>query len=129
MATEAEIRETVDLLRSAGAGFALLHCQSTYPAPFKDVNLRYLDRLAEHRRSARWATPATSAASTCRSRPWPLGAKIIEKHFTTDRDARGQRPQGEPAARASSREMVQRVREVEDVAGQRRGPGRSPPAR
>src|SRR6185436_9634523 len=47
MATEAEIRETVDLLRSTGAAYALLHCQSTYPAPYKDVNLRYLRRLAD----------------------------------------------------------------------------------
>ena len=35
------------MVRSSGTAYALLHCQSTYPAPFKDVNLRYLTRLAE----------------------------------------------------------------------------------
>ena len=118
MATEAEIRETVDLLRSSGAGFALLHCQSTYPAPYKDVNLRYLERLAEigqcpvgysgHERGIH--VPIAAVA---------LGAKIVEKHFTTDRELEGNDHKvsllpGEFA------EMVQRVREVEDVAGQQR---------
>ena len=36
-----------DVMRRAGTQFALLQVQSTYPAPFKDVNLRYMDRLAE----------------------------------------------------------------------------------
>ena len=47
MSTRQEIVESVGLLRSAGASYALLHCNSTYPAPFRDVNLRYMDRLAE----------------------------------------------------------------------------------
>lgn len=47
MSTEDEIVASVAVLRQAGAQFALLQCQSTYPAPFKDVNLRYMDRLAE----------------------------------------------------------------------------------
>lgn len=115
MATEAEIRETVDLLRSSGAGFALLHCQSTYPAPYKDVNLRYLERLADigqcpvgysgHERGIH--VPIAAVA---------LGAKIVEKHFTTDRELEGNDHKvsllpGEFA------EMVQRVREVEDSLG------------
>ena len=41
------ILDSVNLLRKAGASYALLQCQSTYPAPFKDVNLAYMDRLAE----------------------------------------------------------------------------------
>ena len=38
MSTEGEIRETVDLIRGTGVAHAFLHCQSTYPAPFKDVS-------------------------------------------------------------------------------------------
>ena len=47
MSTEAEIRDSVEVVKATGTAYALLHCQSTYPAPFKDVNLRYLERLAE----------------------------------------------------------------------------------
>ncbi len=39
MSTEAEITEAVRLLRRFNARYVLLHCNSTYPAPFKDVNL------------------------------------------------------------------------------------------
>ncbi|MCB1038291.1 MAG: N-acetylneuraminate synthase family protein, partial [Acidimicrobiales bacterium] len=45
MSTDAEIVETVELLQRRGASYALLQCNSTYPAPYKDVNLRYLDAL------------------------------------------------------------------------------------
>ena len=115
MSTEGEIRESVDLLRGHGAAFALLHCQSTYPAPFKDVNLRYLQRLAEigrcpvgysgHERG--YHVPIAAVG---------LGAKVIEKHFTIDREMEGNDHKvsllpGEFA------EMVARIREVEAALG------------
>jgi N-acetylneuraminate synthase len=115
MSTEAEIVETVELVRTTGASYALLHCQSTYPAPFKDVNLRYLERLAEigqcpvgysgHERG--FHVPLAAVA---------LGAKIVEKHFTTDRTLEGNDHKvsllpGEFA------EMVSRIRELEEALG------------
>src|SRR5690606_23552215 len=88
MSRESEILETVALLRGQGAPFALLHCQSTYPAPYKDLNLAYLDRLAEigqcvvgysgHERG--WHVPVAAVAR---------GARIVEKHFTVDRGMEG----------------------------------------
>ena len=47
MSTEAEIIASVQILKESMASFALLHCQSTYPPAFKDVNLKYLQRLEE----------------------------------------------------------------------------------
>ncbi|WP_370894798.1 N-acetylneuraminate synthase family protein [Janibacter sp. GXQ6167] len=88
MATEGEIRESAEVIRRTGAPFALLHCQSTYPAPFKDVNLQYMARLAEigqcpvgysgHERG--YHVPLAAIA---------LGASVIEKHFTIDRGMEG----------------------------------------
>ncbi|MDR7252127.1 N-acetylneuraminate synthase [Nocardioides sp. BE266] len=115
MSTEGEIRETVELVRSTGVAHAFLHCQSTYPAPFKDVNLAYLTRLAEltqapvgysgHERG--FHVPVAAVA---------LGARIIEKHFTIDRDLEGN-DHKVSLLPGEFREMVQRVREVEEALG------------
>ncbi|UFN46570.1 N-acetylneuraminate synthase family protein [Nocardioides okcheonensis] len=115
MSTEGEIRETVDVVRSTGVPHAFLHCQSTYPAPFKDVNLAYLTRLAEltqapvgysgHERG--FHVPVAAVA---------LGARIIEKHFTVDRDLEGN-DHKVSLLPGEFREMVQRVREVEEALG------------
>ncbi|WP_249744335.1 N-acetylneuraminate synthase family protein, partial [Serratia marcescens] len=46
MCSEAEIKSSVDFLKSKGAEFVILHCNSTYPTPFKDVNLAYIKLFA-----------------------------------------------------------------------------------
>jgi len=88
MSTENEIIESARLLQRLGAMYVLLHCNSTYPAPFKDVNLNYLDRLKEigdcpvgysgHERDINVAIAAVAK-----------GAKVIEKHFTLDKSMEG----------------------------------------
>ncbi len=88
MSTETEISETVNLLQRLGAMYVLLHCNSTYPAPFKDVNLAYLERLQElgncpvgysgHERDINVAIASIAK-----------GAKVIEKHFTLDKSMEG----------------------------------------
>ena len=115
MSTEGEIRETVDVVRSTGVAHAFLHCQSTYPAPFKDINLAYLTRLAEltqapvgysgHERG--FHVPVAAVA---------LGARIIEKHFTVDRGLEGN-DHKVSLLPGEFKEMVQRVREVEEALG------------
>ena len=115
MSTEAEIMETVELVRGTGASYALLHCQSTYPAPFKDVNLRYLERLAEigqcpvgysgHERG--FHVPLAAVA---------LGAKIVEKHFTTDRTLEGN-DHKVSLLPGEFKDMVARIRELEEALG------------
>jgi N-acetylneuraminate synthase len=115
MSSEVEIKEAVSTLRSARASFALLHCNSTYPAPYKDVNLRYLDRLkaignclvgySGHERG--YEVPIAAIG---------LGAKIIEKHFTLDRNMIGNDHKVSllPDEFAS---MVARIRNVEEAMG------------
>ncbi|MGJ6980368.1 N-acetylneuraminate synthase family protein [Aestuariimicrobium soli] len=115
MSTEDEIRQAADLLRASGSPFAMLHCQSTYPAPFKDINLRYLARLAEisgapvgysgHERG--FHVPLAAVA---------LGARIIEKHFTTDRTLEGNDHKVSLLPH-EFRQMVDRVRELEESLG------------
>ena len=89
MSMEDEIKETVAIFQQKAASFALLHCNSTYPAPFKDLNLQFMNRLKEigqnclvgysgHERG--YFIPIAAVA---------LGAKIIEKHFTMSKSMEG----------------------------------------
>lgn len=115
MSTEDEILGSVEVLRRAGAQFALLQCQSTYPAPFKDVNLRYMDRLAElgncpvgysgHERG--YHVPIAAVAR---------GAHIIEKHFTIDKTLEGNDHQVSLLPQEFT-EMAARIREIETALG------------
>ncbi|UAJ72575.1 N-acetylneuraminate synthase family protein [Synechocystis sp. PCC 7339] len=117
MATEQEIIESVRLLKNLGAMFALLHCNSTYPAPFKDVNLNYLERLREigdhpvgysgHERGIHVAVAAVAK-----------GAKIIEKHFTLDKTMEGN-DHKVSLLPEEFRQMVEGIRQVEQSLGDR----------
>lgn len=116
MCTESEIKASVSLLRKLDAQFALLHCNSTYPTPFKDVNLLYLSRLKEiagtivgysgHERG--FSVPVAAVA---------LGAKIIEKHFTLDRSSLGNDHKVSLLPHEFA-QMVRHIREVEEAMGQ-----------
>jgi N-acetylneuraminate synthase len=89
MADAEEIQEAIDAARGAGCTqLAILHCVSGYPAPAGDYNLL---TLADMKRrfgvitglSDHTLDNATAAASVA------LGANIIEKHFTMDRNGGG----------------------------------------
>lgn len=88
MSTEVEIANAIDFLNHNSAQYVLLHCNSTYPAPLKDVNLRYLDRLRQmsgglvgysgHELGTEVAVAAVA-----------MGARVVEKHFTLDKSMEG----------------------------------------
>ena len=116
MSKESEIKASVDLLRRLSASFALLHCNSTYPTPFKDVNLSYLPRLKQlagsvvgysgHERG--FAVPLAAVA---------MGARIVEKHFTTDRNLEGNDHKVSLLPDEFA-EMVRQIRNLEEAIGE-----------
>lgn len=93
----------------------LLHCTSQYPAPLEDVNLNVMDTLrtafglpvgySDHTRG-----DVVSCAAVA------LGARMIEKHFTLDRDLPGpdHRASLEPDELAA---MIRGIRSVECSLG------------
>lgn len=87
MSFEHEIVRATEQLKELNVPFALLHCNSAYPAPNTDIQLPYIERLRElhsiigysgHERGI-----AISIAAVA------LGACIIERHITLDRAMEG----------------------------------------
>ncbi len=115
MSAESEIEETVALLKDLGADFVLLHSNATYPTPFKDVDLNYLERLraigdcpvgySGHERG--FHIPLAAVA---------LGAKVIEKHITTDKTMEGN-DHKISLLPPEFKTMVEGIRQIEESMG------------
>jgi pseudaminic acid synthase len=89
MADIQEIQEAIDAAREGGCKeLAVLHCVSGYPAPAEEYNLRTLKDMIDRfglvtGLSDHTLDNTTAIASVA------LGASIIEKHFTLDRQGGG----------------------------------------
>ncbi len=82
----ARLRPTVDVLRSHGVPFALLHCTSVYPTPPSLVRLGAIAELREAFPDAVIGlSDHTLNNHTCLAAA-ALGASILERHFTSDRN-------------------------------------------
>lgn len=111
-----EIEDAIKVLKDNGCGkIKLLHCNTEYPTPYEDVNLKAMialkDRFnvevgySDHTRGIE--VPIAAVA---------MGATIIEKHFTLDRNMEG------PDHKASLepdelKEMVKSIRNIENALG------------
>lgn len=125
MATLNEIREAVDVIRSVRQrqGFAapledmltVLHCTSNYPAALEDVNLRAMATIAQTTGLPVGYSDHT-AGTTVSIAAVAMGATVIEKHFTLDRNLPGpdHKASLEPDELA---DLVARIREVEQALG------------
>ncbi len=116
MCTVEEIREAIAVLEENGAGrMTLLHCNTEYPTPYEDVNLNAMKTMravfgkevgySDHTLGIE--VPVAAAA---------LGAVIIEKHFTLDKDMEGpdHKASLEPEELAA---MIKAVRNIETALG------------
>jgi sialic acid synthase SpsE/sugar phosphate isomerase/epimerase len=115
MSRSEEVRITVDFLNRRNVTFVLLHCNSTYPAPLQDINLKWMHQLREvhplvgysgHERGINVSLAAVA-----------LGACVVERHFTLDRTMEGP----DHAASLTQIEfarMVEGVREIEKALGE-----------
>lgn len=89
MADIGEVQQAVDAVRSVGNDqLILLHCVVNYPPPFAQLNLRAIETMrqafgvpvgwSDH--TPGWLAPVVATT---------LGAAVIEKHYTTDRNRPG----------------------------------------
>ena len=118
MSTSEDIQNAVDVLLKWGKTkdqITILHCNTEYPTPFEDVNLRAMLSIKEH-----FGTQVGYSDHT-RGIEVPiaavaLGATVIEKHFTLDRNMSG------PDHKASLepdelKAMVSAIRNIEKALG------------
>jgi N-acetylneuraminate synthase len=116
--TSAEILEIANLEKAQQPlreKVTLLHCTSEYPADSSDINLRAMESLhtsfglntglSDH---SKGITVAIAASA--------LGAKVIEKHFTLDRDLPG--PDHQASLEPNQlKEMVAAIRTIQQALG------------
>jgi N-acetylneuraminate synthase len=89
MADAQEIQEAVEAAREGGCKeLAILHCVSGYPAPAADYNLRTLVDMQENFGLVTGLSDHTIENTTAIASV-ALGASIIEKHVTLDRNGGG----------------------------------------
>lgn len=116
MCNMSDISASVQVLKNNGTNdIKLLHCNTDYPTPFEDVNLRAILTMKEafgldvgysdHTKGIE--IPIAAVA---------LGATVIEKHFTLDKNMNG------PDHKASIephelKQMVSSIRNIEKALG------------
>lgn len=115
MSSQAEILDSSKFLKKLGAEVIYLHCNSTYPTPFKDINLNYLNVLKKstdsfigysgHERG--YVVPLAAIS---------LGAKVIEKHITLDKSQEGN-DHKVSLTPSEFKKMVKHIREIEESMG------------
>lgn len=116
MSTLDEVQKAMEVLRENGCrDLTVLHCNTEYPTPYKDVNLKAMCTMkaalgipvgySDH-------TPGIEIAAAAAA----LGAEVIEKHFTLDRSMEG--PDHKASLEPDELEkMVEAIRHIEAALG------------
>lgn len=117
MSTLEEIEYAVDILDGHERKhlYAVLHCNSTYPAPLNELNLSAIQTLknkfqCEVGYSGHELTLGTTVSSVL------LGATILERHITLDRNMEGSDHSGSVTPHGLFK-LVSGVRELEEAYG------------
>ena len=89
MSKISEIDEAVETVRSTGnKNLILLHCNSSYPSTYSEVNLRFIDTLRKmYNIPVGFSDHTTDLLSS--KVAIIRGASVVERHFTLNRNMWG----------------------------------------
>lgn len=126
MATMDEIEQALCVLTNNGLNknsITVLHCTTEYPAPLTEVNLRAMQHI-EHQFGVKVGYSDHTLGIEVPIAAVALGASVIEKHFTMDRNMKG------PDHKASLEptELTAMVRSIRNVELAIKGNGLKAPS-
>ncbi len=107
MSSYEEIDAAVEVFRKAGCPFELMHCNSTYPMPKEEANLRMIPALKE-RYGCRVGYSGHETGRIVSTSAVALGATSIERHITLDNTMYG-------SDQAASLNVKDLMRLIEDI--------------
>jgi N,N'-diacetyllegionaminate synthase len=116
MSAVEEVRTAVAILQQNGSGeIIVLHCNTEYPTPYEDVNLKAMLAMQDElgiKAGYSDHTPGIEVPIAAVA----MGAVVIEKHFTLDKNMEGpdHKASLEPHEFAA---MVRAIRNIEKVLG------------
>ena len=114
MSTKEEVEEVVAFLNRKNAAFVLLHCNSTYPAPYHDIHLKWMQSMRQIHPYVGYSGHERGIAVSLAAAA--MDACVIERHFTLDRNMEGP----DHAASLEFEEfknLIQGIREIESSLG------------
>ncbi|MCM1217595.1 MAG: N-acetylneuraminate synthase family protein [Lachnospiraceae bacterium] len=115
MSSYEEIDHAVEIFQRHNCPYELMHCNSTYPMPLEEANLKLIPELAErYQCKVGYSGHETGTlVSVCAA---AMGATSVERHITLDRTMYGsdQKASIEPYELCS---LVKDIRDVERLLG------------
>jgi Sialic acid synthase len=115
MSNESEIVEARNVLEESGCNYSFLHCNSTYPSPEDDINLKYIERLYN-------LTSRVVGYSSHDGEPLPIylaacmGARIIEFHITHKKTSKGLDHSSSIEVK-NLKEIINNIRKIPNMIG------------
>ncbi|MFH1890128.1 MAG: N-acetylneuraminate synthase family protein [Candidatus Kuenenbacteria bacterium] len=89
MSNLAEIKDAVKTIKKINKNLIILKCTSQYPTPPEEVNLSQIKTLQKHFKDCLIGFSDHTQGTVAAVAATILGANVIEKHFTLDKNMKG----------------------------------------
>ena len=111
-----EIQDAIKVLKENGTkDITVLHCNTEYPTPIEDVNLNAMNTIKENLKVEIGYSDHTTGIEVPIAAV-AMGAKVIEKHFTLDKNMEG--PDHKASLEPNElKDMVYAIRNIEKAMG------------
>ena len=116
MGGQKELDQALETISRYHCNISILHCLSQYPAEYNNINLKTIIFLKENYQKYKIGYSDHSIGIMVPVAAVSMGAEIIEKHITLDREMKGTDHQGSLGVDGISR-MVRDIRNLEMALG------------